>query len=627
MRWSTRSTRIALSAYVLLSVLILGGVTWGTLATLRLERGVADIRQANAFRDSVSNALNRMDNVLTPVVAREAARAFRDYIAYSHPSVAWRADGTELISEYLLEPSPLINQRLEPWILLHFQVNPITGEWQSPQAPSDWWLPRDSTIPRAEPREAARCAALLAGLAEGHSYESLAARVTAAQELAEQFERWSIGGHQDPDDPVRCISGICEKRYHRDFGWRVANQARMQTASLPQEACEPRGVVLADLWNMQPIEVDDDLAEVGVSVSAMTPVWLNPKDDGTEQLAFIRSAYVDGTELFQGFLVDWERLKEDLLARVQDDFGEMELDLVPIASANPGDVHRLMGAVPAAATVVRPVAGPSPWTKTHLLLGLVWLLALAILGSVGFGIQGLLALTERRTQFAYAITHELRTPLTTLRLYTDMLVDGLVPEGERDQYLRTLNTEAERLADLVNNVLEYARVERHAVQLDVKAVSVSELLESIREHCAARCERAGKKLVVQVDGLADTTIRTDPALVRQVVANLIDNACKHSADAADPTLTLRALSPRPDAICLDVEDHGKGIRPADKQLIFKPFRRGRNGNGQSNSGIGLGLALARNWARLLGGRLEAVPIQDGGEGSCFRLTIPLSRRS
>ena len=102
----------------------------------------------------------------------------------------------------------------------------------------------------------------------------------------------------------------------------------------------------------------------------------------------------------------------------------------------------------------------------------------------------------------------------------------------------------------------------------------------------------------------------------------MDNACRHAKTSKTPTIQLQ-LSGDNGKIHLDVIDSGPGIEMADSRCIFKPFRRGKDADASARGGVGLGLALARNWAALLGGRLDLVARHDAKLGGAhFRLTVP-----
>jgi signal transduction histidine kinase len=257
------------------------------------------------------------------------------------------------------------------------------------------------------------------------------------------------------------------------------------------------------------------------------------------------------------------------------------------------------------------------WTPLRIGLALAWLAAGVALLAVGLGGWSLIDLSERRFRFVSAVTHELRTPLTTLRLYLDMLTGGMVrEEKQRDEYIRTLHSETDRLSRLVNNVLDFARLEKQRPTLTRRQISVAELLERLQATWQGRCQDAGKVLVVDNQAAGEAELNTDAELVQQVLGNLIDNACKYSRDAEDPHIRLRARA-EGHRVVLEVEDYGPGVSPAERRAIFRAFRRGRKVEA-TGGGVGLGLALAQRWSRLLGGRLSLCP---SGPGACFRLEL------
>ncbi len=615
MSYGTRGSRRALLAYALLSLLIVGGVTWGTIATLRLE-------QEKAGRDVVDAALEAINRRLLPVVGREVSRPYYEYNACRVPEHVYSAD-PDFDPETLIQPSPLYteDEDLTPWITLHFQVTP-DNTWQSPQLPEDcFWL---SAFPAPDERLLQFRRELLRDLRSTcMSYQALGAKVNEARqrdllhqcvpgELSREGMALAKGGTE----------GVRPSRSFKECLERGGNWAEVQSQLVPGEECDSTTVVQRNLGHGG---VEEFLERpLGVSMSEMTAVWLDCDIHPQHQLAFVRSVDVEGVQSYQGFLMDWDMLKRELLDEISVFLPDADLRPVTDAVATARNRPVVLPNVELVADA--DAVADVPWTTTHLALVVAWAATLLILFAVGIGFRNVLALTERRTQFAYAVTHELRTPLTTLRLYTDMLASGLVKKEDQETYFKTLNTEAERLADMVNGVLEYARVENRSVALNLTSLTVKELLESIYEHCAGRCENAGKKLVVDVNGVGGSQVTTDPQLVRQVIANLVDNACKYSRDAADPSITVRAVGQHGDRLSLDVEDHGPGVTPTDRSSIFKPFRRGKSPAGRSSGGIGLGLALARSWSRLLHGQLELVSDRAHGDGSCFRLTIPRRAR-
>jgi signal transduction histidine kinase len=355
-----------------------------------------------------------------------------------------------------------------------------------------------------------------------------------------------------------------------------------------------------------------------IHVGRMVKFWLTPKDQD-ERLLAARLVRIGDQEICQGIVLDWAKLQEELGKLVKEEFPEARFQ--PQREPIPPRPEQTMTALP-----VEMDPGPVPrsaveaWTPLRIGLALAWAAALVALSAVGLGGWSLIDLSERRIRFVSAVTHELRTPLTTLRLYLDMLAGGLVKEeAQQTQYLQTLHAETDRLHRLVGNVLDFSRLENQRPRLEKTTVPVAELLEQVRSNWQGRCQSAEKELIVENQVKAEATIQTDVNIVQQILANLIDNACKYSKDAFDKRIWLRART-EGDRVVLEVEDRGPGVPVRERRSIFRPFRRGC-GADVTAGGVGLGLALARQWSRLLGGRLT-LGSACGATGACFRVELP-----
>jgi signal transduction histidine kinase len=330
----------------------------------------------------------------------------------------------------------------------------------------------------------------------------------------------------------------------------------------------------------------------------------------------------------QGVLLDWQALQKDLAAEVHDVFPDASFkpvthDAVGVLESNafPPHPERTMASLP-----VELDPGPLPaladpgWTPLRIGLALAWAAALVALLAVALGGWSLIDLAQRRIRFVSTVTHELRTPLTTLRLYLDMLTGGMVrEEQQKEEYLRTLNSETDRLNRLVGNVLDFSRLENQRPRLEKTTTKVSDLLELVRSTWQRRCDDAGKELVIDNALPSEAILTTDSSVVQQILGNLIDNACKYSRSAADRRIWLRARA-NGATVCLEIEDRGPGIGRRERRSIFRPFRRGQDADTIAG-GVGLGLALCTRWATLLGGRLCVAP-GSRGQGACFQIHLP-----
>lgn len=509
--------------------------------------------QAERTREGQRRAAEAMDSWLAPVLAREAGRRQSDYSAYREPRRVFDSGLRRVPAGSLLEPSPLLAFEAET-LLLHVQWSPSSGA-SSPQVPigARRELALASGVPAAAIAEAER---RLAGFVASTDLGALAASLPeplAAPPLAAPAE----------NDAPECAS---------------PDELREQAAGagLVEQAGE-------------------------ASVGPLTARWLPG-----ERLVLIRDARLRDERLLQLVLVDWPALRR-LLA---EHGGVGEDDIRP----GPSSEGVALAGLPVSVTAgPAPAAGGSP-LRTRLAFG--WLAGLSALAAVGYGLRRSLAEAERRARFAAAVSHELRTPLTTLRLYSDLLADGLVTEeGARRQYLETIRSESARLASLVENVLLHARVERSS-RSQLQRLSLGELLDSIEPVLRRRADEAGRPLAIRLEAERETGLDVDRAAVERVLFNLVDNACKHSAGAEDPTLSLEVRR-RGRHVDLQVSDQGPGIPRALGSAVFEAFRRG---GAEEVPGAGLGLSLSRALARDLRGELSLVPTE---RGACFRLSLRL----
>jgi signal transduction histidine kinase len=391
---------------------------------------------------------------------------------------------------------------------------------------------------------------------------------------------------------------------------KTGDKVPATTSPAAPAAVPPAVPVVAPAAPVQPL---------AIHLGSMRPQWVTAPD-GTEMLVLVRTARINDKTVYQGVVIDWAKLQEELKQGVQDLFPEATL----VAVKDPAGVSadRAMTTLPVQLDPgPQPELPPAGWTPLRIGLVLAWAAALVAVVAVGFSGWSLIDLAERRIRFVSAVTHELRTPLTSLRLYLDLLVSGMIQdEAKRQEYLNTLAMESDRLHRLIDNVLDFAKLEKRKKNGDIKPVKVCELMDQLRATWTDRVTHDGKELVVISTLPPEHEVCTDAAMIQQIAANLIDNARKYSRDAADNRIWVWAKPGPGKTVLLEVEDRGPGVPAGERKTIFKPFRRGEHADSTSG-GAGLGLALAKSWAEVLGARLTCRPA-DGGTGACFRLELP-----
>ncbi len=231
-----------------------------------------------------------------------------------------------------------------------------------------------------------------------------------------------------------------------------------------------------------------------------------------------------------------------------------------------------------------------------------------------------------KSEFVANVSHELKTPLALVRMFAEMLQSGRVPSDEkRQEYLEIIVRESERLSNLIENVLDFAKVERGRGAYEFAEGDVGEVVARAVNVYRYRAEREGVELHVDV-ARAMPLARIDESAIQLAVINLVDNALKYGATSGGKSeqnaISVRAAV-EDGAVTVRVIDHGPGVPPEDRHRIFERFERGSGGAEARPQvrGSGIGLALVKNIAESHGGRAWVEPSKP--RGACFVFTIPL----
>jgi signal transduction histidine kinase len=252
-------------------------------------------------------------------------------------------------------------------------------------------------------------------------------------------------------------------------------------------------------------------------------------------------------------------------------------------------------------------------------------LALAVLA--GVVVLGLLAIyqstrkildfSERQSRFVSAVTHELKTPLTNIRMYIEMLEQGMARDPEREQeYFRILQSEGARLTRLITNVLELSKLERKHRRPNLQPGRFAEVLADVEDLVQTPLRQAGFRL--KTENALSRPFRYDREIMVQVLTNLIENSLKFGRSSPVKEITLR-LSESGDYVRIEVADTGPGIPAGDLKKVFNDFYRAEHAVTSSAGGTGIGLALVRRFVTLLGGRVAAANNPGPGCRICIEL--------
>jgi len=225
---------------------------------------------------------------------------------------------------------------------------------------------------------------------------------------------------------------------------------------------------------------------------------------------------------------------------------------------------------------------------------------------------------QLRSALLAAVSHDLRTPLASIKAASSSLLSDQLQFGpdETSILLHTVDDEADRLSALVENLLDMSRLETGSMEVLWRTTDVGDLVDGALASLGPRA----RGVVVSVDTEVPL-LETDPVLIERVVANLVDNALLHGSG--------RSVRVEAGTIAgwvdLRVVDHGPGIRPADRDLVFLPFQR--LGDNDNRTGVGLGLAVSRGFVEAVGGQLDLEDTPSGGCTMVVRLPAVVDHTS
>jgi len=271
----------------------------------------------------------------------------------------------------------------------------------------------------------------------------------------------------------------------------------------------------------------------------------------------------------------------------------------------------------------------SEWAQSSLPFPIFyWLILFLVIGFTAFGgylvwrdVSRELAIADMRSHFAASVSHELKTPLTAIRMFAEALTMGVHKRPEDQQeYLQTIISESERLTRLLNNVLDFSKIEQGTRTYRFEPTSLEKVVCTAERALAFHLNQKGFNLQVELDERIPP-VPADKDAIEQAVLNLLHNAMKYSGESRDILLKLRREG---DTARIEVIDSGIGISDADRSSIFGKFFRVTGVENQRIPGAGLGLTIVSHIAQSHSGRVEV----DSrlGQGSTFSIVLPLEAK-
>jgi signal transduction histidine kinase len=588
--------------------------------------------ERRARHESVAERLfDEMERALSEFLAAEEERPFGQYgHEYTPPG---QAPGTPV-------RSPLAESPALPFVIGYFQVDP-DGSVRSPLLPQG--VDDPSSMLHLSPREKAAVAEIERTVgdywraggnarvrhrarneqAPGSTLD-LDASIPATQ--AAPRDEKKTEGTVSAYDALRSLNKGAEQRADRQTKiTREYGAVALEEPPVGQRAASEAEVSSGVLGDARGGRLRADVARADrFELSPMVGRLIDGR-----RLMLYRTVVHDTQGYRQGFLIDVEALGAWLRRQA---LGGSELEayagiaLIPAAAPAAGPtegiyLHRFAEPFEelSARLALAPLPGLSGAGPVHALVALLLVATLLGLAALYRTVAVVLRYAEQRSNFVAAVTHELRTPLTAIRMYGEMLRDGLVAsEPKRDEYHRRIVAESERLTRLVDNVLELSRLENGARRTQLEAGDPSAVAREAATLVRPHVEEAGFTLRLDVEeGLPPVRFERDALL--QMLFNLVDNAVKYADGGTPKEILIACRRDGDDGVRVSVRDHGPGVPSRNLRRIFERFYRAEDELTRRRQGTGLGLALVRGLAEEMGATVSGSNLAEGG----FQVEIQL----
>jgi signal transduction histidine kinase len=234
--------------------------------------------------------------------------------------------------------------------------------------------------------------------------------------------------------------------------------------------------------------------------------------------------------------------------------------------------------------------------------------------------QQALEANRLKSEFLSTMSHELRTPLNAVIGFTEIMMGGMGGKVDDDamHMIRRIHSNSLRLLELINDVLDIARIEAQRVEVRQRPFSPRDLAFTLQREMSSLAENKGLKFEVVIDPELPAVLVGDEVHIRRILTNLISNAIKFT-DLGRVCLEMRRAGPMWEILVID---SGIGIAPHALSYIFEPFRQVDATPTRSYGGSGLGLAIVQNLAHLMGGKVAVKSVL--GTGSTFTVSLPVT---
>jgi len=622
---------------------------------LKTYRGLEQ-EEVATLRFFTEALFDEMEQALAILVQREEGRAIDEYNYY------WSPTG-HLPGDHKDSRSPLSFAPQEEFILGYFQNNP-DGSFQTPMVESTKEVPKNRSQLVSQ-LEDANTVFNQKRIRTTDGIQPSPAKVIAKKEipktpgLADKY--LDLSRTQKP----RAYLGQKEKRVETiTVGQALNISKQVQEESLPSSGAEQagrstsirrsaagKGSAAEPLAEQTRIDHEQPMEAAADRSSSFTVSGVKEAGGFRVEVAPLQSVFLDEDQIFifrriminnqiyrQGFILQTKAFLDHLAVKY---FAAQPMARYTNLRLQVLDQGRIAGVVQAGAAAngasfVFNRNFPAPFSFLEAMLScdqipqsagrrtlnvmIIILVSVVLMGlfAIYQSAAALVDLSERRSQFVSSVTHELKTPLTNIRMYIEMLEQGIARNEEREQeYFQILDAEGARLSRLVNNVLELAKFEKKQRFVDLQTGTFEEVIREVQRVMQAKLDNEGYHLEIEFGKIRP--FKYDREAMIQVLINLIENSMKFGK-----TATRKQISVRVDQddrwVKIMVCDNGPGIPRYALKKVFDEFYRVDNSLTRTTRGTGIGLALVKKFIALMGGNVTAA--NNDGPGCTITISLP-----
>ena len=628
-----------------------------TFFVLRTHRGLEQ-EEIATLRYFAETLFDEMEQSLAALVEREEGRAIDEY--NYHLSTSAHTKGATGKSR-----SPLSDPPGEPFILGYFQNNP-DGSFQTP------------VVEKNKPIQSGR-RELMSQLQDANLTFNRK-RVSGTDDIKPAAPKASVKIQKKQADlfagkyldrsrsqKPRAFLGQKEKRVQKITPGQAMNIAKQETAESPQRilpqaqkkdlagsradardslaaspmALEEQVALSSDQEEGElPVLSDeaaglDDLESFQVEVAPLQSVFINE-----DQIFIFRRIMINNQIYRQGFILKTTAFLNHLAANYFTPQPMAAFTGLRLRIIDQGNETRTLaaGVSPQNPKFVLNRTFPSPFSFLNATLTCdqiprstgrrtltIMIVILAVIVLIGlFAIyqstRAIVDLSERRSQFVSSVTHELKTPLTNIRMYIEMLEQGIARDEEREQeYFRIVDSEGARLSRLINNVLELSKLEKQQRHIDLRPGTLEDVMQEVQTVMGEKLRQEGFILKFDLENIRP--FNYDREVLIQVLINLIENSMKFGKTAAKREINIFArFHGDENRVKIRVADSGPGIPRHALKRVFNDFYRVDNSLTRTTRGTGIGLALVKKFVELMGGTVAAE--NNAGPGCTITIFLP-----